>query len=359
MSKEYNSLNLNREILLDNIENYLSFYFSTCSVGELEEKGATRRRTQIIADDKSFYLDFHFNGNGTTTIEDFGGGNEEIKKGIARYLKENCSINSGKDDTWFVVKNIEKEDFESIIELLKDSPCYKNGYEAVIENKDNNTIYKLKGKYNESLNITYYKTKTVQVQGKTLMLFNEAVEMFTELLELDDIPKSYNKFYKVEVDKDAVRERCMIYMPNSYNKISEKLKRCLHQAVYYSLIDGKMFDYSAIPLTAFRALEGHIKYALKDAGIFTTKKTRIGDYFHKEGKSYKINSSIIDKFKKQSQIDNLEKAYNEYHRHRHIFSHWDDLDEGNSDTTLMIDNIEVARSYIQEAIQIIDSYYEL
>ena len=227
------------------------------------------------------------------------------------------------------------------------------------ENKDNNTICRLKGKYNESLNITYYKTKTVQVQGKTLMLFNEAVEAFTELLELDDIPKSYNRFYKIEVDKDAVREQCMIYMPNSYDKINEKLKRCLHQAVYYSLIDGKMFDYSAIPLTAFRALEGHIKYALKDAGIFTTAKIVIGNYFHKEGDLYKINKNIIDKFKNQSQIDNLENAYNEYHKHRHVFSHWDDLDEGDSDTTFMIDNIDVARSYIREAIQIIDSYYEL
>ena len=127
MSKDYNSLNLNRESLLDNIENYLSFNFTKCSVGELKEKGATRRRTEIVADDKSLYLDFHFNSNGTTTIEDFGGRNEDIKKDIARYLKENCSISSGKEDTWFVVKNIEKEDFESIIELLKESPCYKSG----------------------------------------------------------------------------------------------------------------------------------------------------------------------------------------------------------------------------------------
>ena len=340
MSKEYRALNLNRDILIESIKDYLNLYFSNFSVGDLKELGGTRRRTQIEADNKSFYMDFHFNGNGTTTIDDFGGSNEDIKKNLAYYLKEKCSVNSISDNTWFVIRNIEEESFEAIIELLQDSPCYKSGYKIIIERNDNNTIYRLKGKYDEALNITYYKTKTVQVQGRTLMLFNEAVQMFSELLELDDIPRTYNKFYKVQVDKDAVREKCKLYMPNSYTKISGKLKNCIHQAMYYSLIDGEMFDYSAIPLTAYRALEGHIKYQLKGVGVFTTKDKSIGNFFHKEGKVYKMNRSTAEKFDTQSKINNLECAYNEYHKRSHTFSHLDELNEGHYDSTSMIDNID-------------------
>ena len=106
MSKDFNGLYLNREILIASIKKYLSMYFEDVSVGDLINKGATRRRTEIKADDKSFLVDFHFNGDGTTTIEDFGGSNTDIKRNLAYYLKDTCSINDGKKDSWFVVKNI-------------------------------------------------------------------------------------------------------------------------------------------------------------------------------------------------------------------------------------------------------------
>lgn len=360
MSKEFKGLSLNRDVIKENTNKYLNMYFEGVSVGDLINRGGTRNRIDIKADDKQFYVDFHFNGDGTTTIEDFGGNNTEIKRNLAYYLKDTCSINDGKNSSWFVVKNIDKDDFDGILELLCDSEYYKSGYKYVTENKTNSIVYRLKGKYNEDLVLTYFNTKTVQIQGKPLLLFNEAIIMLSELLEVDEIPKTYNKFYNIQVDKDAVREKTKICMSNSYDKLNATLKKCIHQAIYYSLIQGDMFDYTAMPLTAFRALEGHIKYAFKEFGILTTRDRCIGNFFYKDGRVFKLNNDEAQIINNQYKIDCLGKAYTQYNKHRNMLSHWDDFEDGvDRDTTQFIDNIEVARGYILDTLEIIDEYYRL
>ena len=360
MSKEYNALSLDREKLLDSIKSYLDLYFNKCLIGKLQNKVGTRKRVDIEADCKSFYMDFHYNTDGTTTIEDFGGSNVEIKKNLAHFIKSNCSISNEKRDTWFVVKNIEKQDFEAILDLLKDSEYYKKGHTFSPEDKGSSILYRLKGKYNEDLVITRFNTGTVQIQGKPLLLFNEAMSMLGELLELDEIPTCYNKLYKIEIDKDAVREKCKLYMQNSYHKINGKLKKCIHQAVYYELIDGEMFDYSAIPLTAFRSLEGHIKYVLKEFEFITTRHKPIGSFYDKDGSKYILKTEVKEKINNDNKCNNLEKDNDKYHYIRNSLSHWDDLMlENDEDTTEMIENIDVARTYVRDTLSIIDAYYGL
>lgn len=363
MSKEFKALNLCREKIVDSIKQYLDLYFDEYTVGTLQEKGGTRRRISLDTPRGAFSIDFHFNSNGTTTIEDFGGPETfmEMKKNMAYFIKESCMINSSTNDTWFVVKNIDKENFDLIIELLIESDYFKCNIKNAQDTKTNVTLYKLKGIYDEELTITYYHTGTVQIQGKPLLLFNEAISMFSELLEIDEIPRCYNKLYKLNIDKDAVREKFKLYMPNSYNKFSPKLSRCLHQAVYYSLVDGDMFDYSSIPLTAFRALEGHIKYSLKEIGEITSKDRRISSFYKKNDlKVFELKDEIRSKINNKHKSNALEEAYNKYCDLRHILSHWDDLQEENEcDTTTMIDNIDVARTYILDTIRVIDSYYIL
>lgn len=361
MSKEYKALSLNRDKLIKSIESFLSLSFDEYLVGELKIIDTTRRRVNIEAGNRAFYMDFHFNNDGTTTIEDFGGTNADIKPSIAYFIKSNCSINSSQKDTWFVVKNIEKDDFESIVDLLKSSEYYKEGHTFTPEGKGSSVLCRLKGKYNEDLVITRFNTGTVQIQGKPLLLFNEAISMLSELLEIDEIPKCYNKLYKIEIDKDAVREKCELYMQNSYHKINGKLKKCIHQAVYYLLIDGQMFEYSAIPLTAFRALEGHIKYVLKEFEFITTKQKSIGSFYRSiDENTYVLKNKVKEKINDDDKCKNLEKAYDKYHFVRNSLSHWDDLMlENEEDTTDMIENIEVARTYIADTLSIIDEYYGL
>lgn len=363
MAKEFNALNLRRESIIDCIKKYLDLYFDEYEVEDFLEKGLTRRRVCLHIPKGKFNIDFHFNSNGTTTIEDFGGDPSfiEIKKNIAYFIKENCIISSSNNDTWFVIKNINKEDFDSIMELLNDSEYFKASIINGEVQKNNSIVYKLRGRYDEYLTITYYSTSTVQIQGKPLLLFNEAIAMFTELLEIDDIPKCYNKLYKLNVDKDAVREQFKLYMPNSHDKFSTKLSRCIHQAIYYILVDGDMFDYSAIPLTAFRAVEGHIKYSLKQIGEITNRDKKICSFYRKNNSgTFELKDEFKARINNEYKSNLLGKAYNKYCELRHALSHWDDLNEENDiDTTKMIDNIDVARTYIKDTLEIIDSYYIL
>ena len=90
-------------------------------------------------------------------------------------------------------------------------------------------------------------------------------------------------------------------MQNSCNKFAPKLKKCIYQAIYYTLIDANMFDYTAITLTAFRALEGHMKYSFKEYGIITNKNNRI---------SFQYNKNNNDMF--ELKLDIRLKINNEY-----------------------------------------------
>ena len=364
MSKEYKSLNLNREKIKEEIERYLSIYFDEFQVGTFENKDNTRKRIGIDTPKGRFYIDFHFNANGTTTIENFGGAQEyiDMKKEIAKSIKDNCGINCSCNDSWFVAKNIDKEDFDLVLEMLVESE-YHSGDSIDYKNEtEGKVMYKLRGKYNEELTITYYDTKTVLVQGKILLLFNEALESFGELLDEGDIPRCFNKLYKLNIDKDAVREQVKMLMKDSYDKFPNKLNKCIHQAVYYLLIDGEMFEYSALPLTAFRALEGHIKYAFKEFKIYTSKDKPIGSFYEKDKNSqkYVLRKDTLNRINSNYKIIKLQEAYNKYHDLRHVLSHWDDLQEDTDiDTTEIIDNIGIAKTYIKDTLNIINSYYTL
>ncbi len=116
-----------------------------------------------------------------------------------------------------------------------------------------------------------------------------------------------------------------------------------------------------LPLTAFRALEGHIKYALKQFNIYTNREKNItvGSFYklNKETRKYELRYEIKEKISNDNKIKRLEEAYNVYHDKRNIYSHWDDLET--YDSTAMIDNIEEARNYITITLNIIDSYYIL
>lgn len=364
MSKEFKGLNLCREKIKESIERYLSIYFDEVIVSDMEDKGGPRKRFNIKIPKGDFYIDFHFNTKGTTTIDDFGGAPEfeEIKKGIASFVKENCMINCSCNDSWFVAKNIDKDDFELVLEMLVESDYHLGNKIDSEDQNESRVIYKLKGIYNEELTITYFNTRTVMIQGKTLLLFNEALAAVSELLEVEDIPKCYNSVYKLEINKDAVREQVKVHMQNSHDKLPTKLNKCIHQAVYYLFIEGDMFEYSAIPLTAFRALEGHMKYALKEFGIYTNRQNTIGNCYKKNNNSgkYELKTEFVESINNNYKVRNLEEAYNQYHDLRHMLSHWDDFEEGiEIDSTTMIDNIGTAKTYIIDTLKIIDSYYVL
>jgi len=79
MSKEKK---LNREMLVSNIKKICDLHYKNCIVSDLIVKGGQRHRVEIAADGLYFYMDFHFKGNGSTSIDISSGLHSDKKKQI-------------------------------------------------------------------------------------------------------------------------------------------------------------------------------------------------------------------------------------------------------------------------------------
>ena len=73
---------LNREILVSTIKRICSIHYNEFMVSELIHKGGQRHRVEIEADGSSFYVDFHFKTNGSTSIDISSGQHIDKKKQI-------------------------------------------------------------------------------------------------------------------------------------------------------------------------------------------------------------------------------------------------------------------------------------
>lgn len=73
---------LNREMLVANIKRICDQYYKECCVSDLIPKGGQRHRVEITADGLAFYVDFHFRGNGSTSIDISSGLHSDKKKQI-------------------------------------------------------------------------------------------------------------------------------------------------------------------------------------------------------------------------------------------------------------------------------------
>lgn len=359
MGKEFKKLNLNRENIIPSINKFCGIYFKNYTVDDrFEEKGPIRRRLKILADDRDFHIDFHFNtSDGTTTIEVNGADKVGLKGELAKYIKDNCLLGNNCDNKWFVVNNIDKSDFESILDIIGESDYYKETIRS--EQLQGSFIYQCKGNYDEKVTINYYYNNAkVVVQGRPLLLFNEIITMFSELIDTDEIPKAFNDCYDLKVEKDSVIKQYEIKMPNSYDKHEPKLKKVLLQAVYNTNIKGDMFDYTYLISPALRALEGHIKYVYKYNSIIIAADETIGSIFYKVNRRFYLKEEYKKQLNDDNKVKYIEDVYNYYHKYRHKLFHWDNVDLPQDDT-LIIENYGEAICRINDTLSIIDSYYKL
>ncbi|KEQ25185.1 type II toxin-antitoxin system RnlA family toxin [Paenibacillus tyrfis] len=355
------NLNLNRDNLIQSIQQYYSLNGKEATISDFLHKGGTRQRVDIVTEDGSVYIDFHFNKNGSTTIDISGGGHHKIKEEISRYIIEDPSCAIGdvhSKSKCFVAPNIELDDFRGIVELLKESTYYQS--ESHSEDiRGNHELHKMRGSYMEEITAHYYyTTKKVMIQGRPLMLFSEAVSYITELLELNEIPSVFNNYYNVEIKKENIEQVYVGWFPNSHDKHSPKLKKVLHQAIYNLQLEGDMFDYTYLAFPALRALEGHLKTIMTNHRIIL-ENNRFSMYTKvpSTGK-YILEANFITTFNSQAKVQYVERAYNFYNSNRHSLFHWGDPSHP-VDLTQIIENIGDVKGIIKSTFQIIDEYYTI
>lgn len=176
------------------------------------------------------------------------------------------------------------------------------------------------------------------VQGKPKSLFSSIITYITELVDIDEIPKIFNETYKLNIDKNNIRDEYQYYLPNSYDKFNAKMERVLHQAVYNLHLKDEMFDGTFLAQPALRVLEGHLKKVVLENNIVPNHeyiKYKGFDIFEQNGAKYQLKSNSYGKATAKT-ITYLGQCYTFYHSNRHILEHWDDS-TAPLDTTKTID----------------------
>ncbi len=362
MSDMYKKLILNREKIITEIERYCEIHEYVCEINRnFNEIDTTRNRLKMNINGKKLYIDFHFNSDGTTTIEDFGGTEIKIKREICAIIKETCEVSNGAQNQWFVVNNVSQTDFVTVVDMIKDSSYCKK----ILCEKPDEYLYQYEGAYGEKLTIRYYNQKSnkVVIQGKPLLLYLDATEIVSELVDFDGIPQVLNENFKVAIDKDSIIGQTKILMEHSYDNIwSIKLKKCILQAVYYMNLNSDMFDYTGIAFHGYRALEGHMRYVLNENGItltghsfniFTDKKD-LQEVHKKE-----VLSHCEDAVQALARIKYIEETYKYFGDKRHAYFHWNNPNSLGLDDTAVIDSKDNAQGLVKESLGLIEKYFVL
>lgn len=270
---------------------------------------------------------------------------------------ENQQTKIKKGEFWFVVEDILWSDLKVVLELLDEEFENRN-----IEKKEKEISYgksffiKLDAK--DSITLNYYdNTNKLMIQGKPKELFSTVLSYVTELVDIDDIPNIYNNAYQINIDKETVRNEFEFYLPNSYNKLPEKISKTLHQAVYNLKLNGDMFDGTFLAQPVIRAIDGHLRMILLNLEIVPDYKyiNKNGyDMFESMNSRYHLRLNRCGKATNE-QIKYIGNCYTFFHNNRNQLSHWDDPTSP-IDTTKLL-NVDAAHDLIKRTLKLIDDYY--
>lgn len=262
-----------------------------------------------------------------------------------------------RGEYWFTAKNIDRKDILAIIELVQEE--YGDKLTTTEGTVAHGILKQLHLSKKDYISIHHYNNNKLMVQGKPQELFSCLITYVTELVDIDDIPQIFNETYKLQIDKENVKNEYIYYLPNSYNKLSEKMSRVLHQAVYNLNISGDMFDGTFLAQPAMRVLEGHLKKILIEKNVIPDDKyIRMNgfDCFEPNGAKYHLKTKAYGTATKP-EADYFGRCYTFYHNNRHILEHWDDP-TAPLDTTKTLD-CEGAHSLIKRALEVIDEYFTI
>ena len=265
-----------------------------------------------------------------------------------------------KGEFWLTVENISLSDVKIIIDKVTDD-FGKNNLQKEETNIQYGKSFLLK--FNkDKVTLHYYEDAyKLMMQGKPKQLFSAISLYVTELVDVDKIPEIYNNTYHIDIDKNNIYNEFKCYLPNSYNKLPEKISRTLHQAVYNLKLDGDMFDGTYLAQPVIRAIDGHLKMVLLENGIINDYKyVKINGYdmFEKINKGKDKYKLCSDRYgtANAEQIIYIGNCYTFFHNNRHNLSHLDDP-TAPIDTTKLL-KINEAHDLIKRTLALIDEYYK-
>ena len=261
-------------------------------------------------------------------------------------LKEKQKI-AIQGDNWYSISSITEGDFRVIVDLIKESDENIKKTERDDEKK---IIFKFSLK-SDSVTVTLFKSgnQKLLVQGKNSCLFQIITTAIVELNENSKVEQILGSAYRISVESEKVNKAYTPIKNGLPDNYPDNIKRLIKQSIINLNYNIESEDYSQYAFPALRALEGHIKYLINQAG---GSVGRTFSQFNKITSSapYTYVGHLTDSTKKNS----IEKCYNFYKSQRDTAFHFGDI-IGNTDTTRIIETKEDADEIIKKCIDLINT----
>lgn len=289
----------------------------------------------------------HLNNNGKTTIQATSGANKDLSGQIASHIVAQCQIAIASSDV-FRINPVKKEDFELLLEYLKDE-CEAAIPDGVVI--PGGKRYQITGKQGDTVTVSHYTTGTFMVQGCPVMLHSQVIDFLSNILDLDQLVDAQLTLTKTGITSKVALNDLEAHLPNSYSYIEDRLKAIISPALSLKTLDIELTDYSIMAFPVLKGLEGFIKQ------LFLQKGLRIG----REGfapylqvSSYNtVNDDTRSKINCDKTCTAINKCYGYYKDNRHGLFHVDGLIRN----TRLITERKVADSIVTDVLDLIESSY--
>ncbi|MBI3521197.1 MAG: type II toxin-antitoxin system RnlA family toxin [Bacteroidetes bacterium] len=343
---EFKRLKLQRDKIIPIIEST----YAPCTV-EIKKNNDINYTYNVKIDKEIAMLSIYFNPTDeTTTINYMVGSNQTLSYELAKTIKEHCSLKEVLVSS-FYIKKINKPELETVLEFVQEKGA------NIEEKKDIGTgiQYKIKGKHGGHITLKHFNTLSLQIQGKAALLFDDIIEILSELLPFKEVIEQQLKFYSANLTAGDILGEMENRIPIAFPHLHDKIKSIISPCFALKKIQGiEIGDYSSFAFPALRGLEGILKDLLAPKCIPDNKKEGFGEFFEFNNTHLKhfLNNETKAIIKDENKCRNIEKVYNYYSTQRHSLFHVDNMIE----LTRTLSRNE-AETIINSILNIIDDVY--
>ena len=254
-----------------------------------------------------------------------------------------------KGDNWFSIAYFKQDDFNAFVELIEESDT---NITHKVFSKPDKMIYKFTLK-TDCVTVTLFTTgqHKLLLQGKNNYLFQIITATIVELYDDSHVEQILGNAYRINIKNDVVADAYRPIENGLPSNYPVGLKRLIKQSIINMTYYIESEEYSMYAFPALRALEGHIKYLITEAGgnagrrfsCFGLDKTVVPPRY-----------VVTEVFADCSKNSSIENCFNYYKSQRDTDFHFGDI-IGTGDNTRFIETKDEADEIIKKCIALISS----
>jgi hypothetical protein len=323
--------------------------FENCTIKDKRDNGKNAVTYVLNVRDNEVLLNIYSNLDGTTSINPKTGKHHSISTEIAEHIKTHCEL-PRRENNSLSLNDVSREEFNTVIDFLLDSEA------TIIEEKniDGGIQKKIKGKQGDMLVFKHFDKKSIQIQGKPILLFHEAIDILTQLFPFKEIINQQFKYYSIDLKPDEILKEMQVRIPDAYPNLQDRVKAVIATSIALNkIVDIQLSDFSAFAFPVLKGLEAILKKLfLPDHTIGKDGFKNYFDYNNHNGK-YTLKVAIKADIGPKKNVC-AEKLYNFYVSQRHTLMHGAGVD-----SEIRIIGREEAERIINSSLNIINEVYIL